>query len=322
MDNASLDDRLLPHRVHCVGQAFQPVADQHAHVPGAAVLDLRQDPQPELGSLPVAVLPGPQAQHVTLAVHGDAQGQVDRPVRDLALPDLHVNSVNEHHGIDRVERPALPSGHTLHHPVGDRADRLLRHFRAVDLSQVRRDLPMRQPFRRQGNHHLIHASQPPLPFSDNLWLETGIPVPWHRDLHRPGIGKYRLSAMAVAGIAAVTARRVVLAIAKMVIHLAFQRALDHHLRQLAQQAAVAGQLQPAGAGPLGKLPQQLLISCRQLCRLRTLAIDHISHWCLLCPRSYTVEITVPFLAVQRHGCRSHSRRTAVMLLFAGHRYRC
>ena len=159
---------------------------------------------------------------------------------------------------------------------------------------MRGDLPVRQPFRRQGNHHLIYTSQPPLPFSDNLWLEAGIPVPWHGDFHRPGIGKYRLGAMAVAGIAAITARRVVLAIAEMIIHLAFQRALDHHLGQAAQQAALTGQLQPAGPGPLGKLPQQLLISRRQLHRLRTLTVDHISHWCLLCLRSYTVEITVPF----------------------------
>ena len=76
------------------GQAFQPVADQHAHVPDAAVLDLGQDPQPVLGPFPVAVLPGPEAQHVTLPVHGDRQGQVDRTVGDLALADLRVSVLN------------------------------------------------------------------------------------------------------------------------------------------------------------------------------------------------------------------------------------
>ena len=50
-----------------------------------------------------------------------------------------------------------------------------------------------------------------------------------------------------------------LAVAEVVI----QRALDHHLRQLAQQAALTGQLQPAGARPLGKLPQQLIIGGRE-----------------------------------------------------------
>src|SRR6266568_227454 len=45
----------------------------------------------------------PQSQHVTLPVHGDAQGQVDRPVRDLALADLHVNGVDENHRVYRIE---------------------------------------------------------------------------------------------------------------------------------------------------------------------------------------------------------------------------
>ena len=50
-----------------------------------------------------------------------------------------------------------------------------------------------------------------------------------------------------------------LGVSKMVIELAFQRALHDHFRQLAEQAALAAQLQPAGAGPLGKLEQQLLV---------------------------------------------------------------
>jgi hypothetical protein len=39
-----------------VGQALQAVTDEHAHVGHAAVLDLRQDTQPVLGALSVAVL--------------------------------------------------------------------------------------------------------------------------------------------------------------------------------------------------------------------------------------------------------------------------
>jgi hypothetical protein len=62
------------------------------------------------------------------------------------------------------------------------------------------------------------------------------------------------------GIATIAARRVVLAIAQMVIQLV----LDDHFRQLPEQAAVAGQLQAAGARPLGELTQQLLIGRRQL----------------------------------------------------------
>ena len=79
----------------------------------------------------------------------------------------------------------------------------------------------------------------------------------------------------------------------MVIQLPFQGALHDHFRQLAQQPALTGQLQPARASPLGKLVQQLLIGCGQLRRLVVLAGRHVSHWCLLCLWSYTVEITVP-----------------------------
>ena len=67
-------DGLLPHGIDRVRQSLQPVADHHQHVPGTAVLDLRADPHPVLRALPVAVLPGPQAQDFPLAVHGDAQG--------------------------------------------------------------------------------------------------------------------------------------------------------------------------------------------------------------------------------------------------------
>jgi len=128
------------------------------------------------------------------------------------------------------------------------------------LGQVRGDLPVGEPFRGQGNHDIVDPGQPPLPFSDDLRLETRVTVPRHGNFHRPGISEHGLSPVAIAGIGAITARRVMLAIAEMIIHLAFQRALDHHLRQPAQQPALAAQLQPAGAGPLGKLPQQLLIS--------------------------------------------------------------
>src|SRR5690242_11505257 len=81
----------------------------------------------------------------------------------------------------------------------------------------------------------------------------------------------------------------------MVYPLPSYEALDDHLGQLAQQPALTGQFQPARAGPLGKLPQDLLIGRRQLHRLPALLLAgrHVSHWCLLRLRSYTDEITVP-----------------------------
>jgi hypothetical protein len=185
--------------------------------------------------------------------------------------------------------------------IGDRGDRLLRDVRAVNLGQVRADLPMGQPFRRQGNHQTVDPGQPALPFGDDFRLEAGIAVAGHRQFHRPGLGKHRLGPVPIAGIASITASRVVLLITEVVIELALQGALDHHLGQLAQQPALAGELQPARPGPLGKLAQQLLISRGQLRLPLILAGRHISHWCLLHLRSYTVEITVPTAAVANVG---------------------
>src|ERR1039457_50691 len=193
----------------------------------------------------------------------------------------------------RIQRPVLPLTHAFDDPVSDRGDRLLGDLRAVHLSQMRADLPVGQPFRRQGNHHVIHPGQPPLPFSDHSRLETGITVPRHGDLHRPGLGDHRLRPVAVTGIPAITARRIVPAIAKVIVHLAFQGALDHHLRQLPQKPALAGQPQPARPSPLGQLPQRLLIGRRQLHGLLAIVSRHVSHWCLLHLGGYTVEITVP-----------------------------
>jgi hypothetical protein len=85
----------------------------------------------------------------------------------------------------------------------------------------------------------------------------------------------------------------VLAITQVIIELAFQRPFDHHLGQLAQQPALAGKPHPAGAGPLGKLTQNLLIGCGQRDGSLALAARHVSHWCLLSLWSYTFEITVP-----------------------------
>jgi hypothetical protein len=83
--------------------------------------------------------------------------------------------------------------------------------------------------------------------------------------------------VAIAGIAAIAALRIVLAVAEMIVQLAFQRALDDHLGQLAQQPALSGQLQPAGAGPLGELTQQLLIGRPQLGAVLVPILCHVSH---------------------------------------------
>src|SRR6185437_6659183 len=63
------------------------------------------------------------------------------------------------------------------------------------------------------------------------------------------------------------------------------------LGQPAQQAALTGQLQPFGAGPLGQLADQVRI--RPGHPGRYLLVRHVRHSVSSFLRSYTVEITVP-----------------------------
>jgi hypothetical protein len=142
---------------------------------------------------------------------------------------------------------------------------------------VRGDFPVSEPFSGQGNYQVLDPGQPPLPFGDDFRLEAGIPVPRHRDIHRACLGEYRLGPVSVTGITAIPAGRVVLGVAEVTVHLTFQGALDHHLGQLPEQAALAGELQPARAGPLRELAQQLLINRRQVSSVPVLAIRRVRH---------------------------------------------
>ena len=58
--------RLLPHRADRIRQAFQPVADQHAHTSRTPRFLISDKTRSQYFAFPVAVLPGPQSQHVTL----------------------------------------------------------------------------------------------------------------------------------------------------------------------------------------------------------------------------------------------------------------
>jgi hypothetical protein len=151
-------DRAWPDLADRVREPFEPVADEHQLVGHAPVLDLREHPQPILGALALAlaVLASPQPEDVAGALGGHRQREIDRPVGHVALADLDVDAVDEHHRIHRVQGPVLPLGHAVHHPIGDRRDGLCGDLRTVDLGQMRGDLPGGQPLGRQRDHQVIH----------------------------------------------------------------------------------------------------------------------------------------------------------------------
>jgi hypothetical protein len=79
----------------------------------------------------------------------------------------------------------------------------------------------------------------------------------------------------VAGVAIVAAGRVVSVVAEVVGDLALQRGLDQPLRELGQQPALAGQLQPARTGPPDRPRDQLLVDPVQNIRAGVLALPSV-----------------------------------------------
>ncbi len=76
--------------------------------------------------------------------------------------------------------------------------------------------------------------------------------------HRPRMSRSPSTAP-VAGITTITANRIMLAVAEVGVHFALQRGFQHQLRQLPEQAALAGHAQPLGAGPGHQPGHKLLI---------------------------------------------------------------
>ncbi len=201
-------------------------------------------------------------------VGSDGQPRVDGPVGDLAVADLDVDAVDEQHRIDRVQRPVLPLGHAVEHPVGDVADGLPRHLGAVDLGQVGLHFAGRQALGDQRDHQVIHPGESALPFGHDLRLERAVPVAGHLDLHRADIGEHGLGPVPVAGVPAVAADRVVLGIAQVGVHLTVQGRFQHALGHPAQQPARTGQPQPFRTGLLSELAGQLVFGRTHLAIIR------------------------------------------------------
>ncbi len=76
-------------------------------------------------------------ENLARAVAPHAQRQIHRLVAHHALfADLHPQSVEEHHRIDRLQRPGLPGRHLRQHPVGHRADQVGTDLGAVGFKQI------------------------------------------------------------------------------------------------------------------------------------------------------------------------------------------
>ena len=265
MHNARLDNGSWPDIRDDLGEALESVAHQEEHIPDATVFEVDQHAHPELGAFSAGA--HPQAQYVLVAVHRDADGGVDRPVGDLAIADLDVDGVDEHRHVDRIQRAVGPVVHLRDNFVGDPRDRFPRHRSAVDLREMCRDFPGRQPFRIQRHDDLVNITQATLPFLHNLRFERCVPVARNLNSHlASGIRNHSLRPGTVAHVRRVPARLgPVLLIPEVFGHLLRKRGLQHILGEHLQQTVRAGQRQPSRLG-LGHHRRRGGLLRRQLAR--------------------------------------------------------
>jgi len=267
VDDAGLHRRQRPRGVDRLRQALEAVADDDADVLGAAVLDLGEDTEPELRSL--TAVAGPDPEDVPLPVHRDAHGDIERLVPHLAVADFHHQGVDEHDRIDAIQWSVLPFGHLLDDLVGDPADRVLGHGRAIDVVEVRGDLSGRQPTRGEREHDLVDPGESSLTFLDDLRLERPRPVPGHVDLDGTDLGQHGLGAAAVADVAALSL--LVLLVTEVFGQLCLERCLQDSLGESVQQ--------PVGADEVDalflRLLQQLLRELLLIDDLSRHRIDHL-----------------------------------------------
>ena len=271
-----LHDRLRPDVVDRLGQPFEAVADDDADILDAAVEDLAQHLVPVLGAF--RAIAGPEAEDVPLALEGDADDGVDRPVGDLAVPDLDPDRVNEHNRVDRVERPLCQAA------ISSRTRSVIRLIVSFDTSdavhvlEVGGDLAGRQPLRGQRDHD---SSTP-----DNLRCRFltifGSKLPSRSRRHSRSPPRRPRSAPSSNGSRCASCPyrgpRFVLRIAEVIVHLDLQRGLQHRLRQIRQQTTRTDQLHTLGASTSDQPLRQARLR-RRLPRRRS----HIRHHSLPSP---------------------------------------
>ena len=233
--DARLHRGLREDRLDRLGEALQPVDAADQDVLDAALLELGEDLHPELRALGLLE---PHAEHVPLALDGDAEREVaGAALHPPALADLQHQRVEEDDRVDVIQRPLLPLTDVVHDRVGDAADQVAADLDAVDLGQVRLDVARRQPARVEREDLVVEALEAPLALADDLRLEAAVAVPRRLDPDRPVLGRKRLRGRAVAGVAGPAGRLLVRLVAEMLGQLGLHRPLHQPLGQLREQPA-------------------------------------------------------------------------------------
>ena len=127
-------------------------------------------------------------------------------------PHLDTQRIQPKHRVATIERTALPLLHFLIHGIGDAANELRRHLRAINLFQVLLHLAHAHTASVQGQHVVIEASKPSLVLGNHLRLKGTLSVPGNLQLQRPGAALHGLGRAAVSSVLAPLADLLFLAV--------------------------------------------------------------------------------------------------------------
>ena len=96
--------------------------------------------------------------------------------------------VEEHHRVDVLQRPGLPRPRVVHDRVGDPADQVPADRDAVELAQVRLDIPGGHAPRVERQDPLVKPLKPPLTLAHQLRFKAPVTIARRVDLNRPVLG--------------------------------------------------------------------------------------------------------------------------------------
>jgi hypothetical protein len=180
----------------------------------------------------------PQAEHISRSVEPDPKHEITRPPLDAAaLTDLQHQGVEEHDGIDVIQRPLLPRAGVIHDRVGDAADQVAPDLHAIDLGDMRLNIAGREAAGVKREDLVVKPLKTPLTLVDDLRREAPIAIPGRVDRHLTVLGDQPLRHAPIARVPRSARRLLVALIAEVVGDLDLHRALHQPLGQLAKQPA-------------------------------------------------------------------------------------
>ena len=104
-------------------------------------------------------------------VAGDTESHVNRLVFDrpaVGIAELHPQGVEDNDGIHPVQCPALPFANLVQNGIGDAADQVGRDLQAIEIEQMRLDIPDRQTGGIKPDDLVIHSTGPGLTLQHQL----------------------------------------------------------------------------------------------------------------------------------------------------------